>query len=146
MKILAENRRARFDYNILEKYDAGIELEGFEAKSAILGRANLAGAYATVKEGEVWLTNCDIPPYQPQNTPEGYDAKRPRRLLLQRAEIAELTGRVQERGLTLVPLKMYIKSNLVKVELGLCRSRKQADKREYLKKKAAEREIRQFGA
>jgi SsrA-binding protein len=144
MKTLSENRRARFDYDILEKYDAGIELRGFEAKAAVLGRASLAGAYATVKDGEVWLTNCDIPPYQPKNTPEGYDPKRPRRLLLKREEIAGLIGRTKEKGLTLVPLRMYIKSHLVKVELGLCRSRNKADKRENLKKKAAEREMKRF--
>ncbi|MCL4404183.1 SsrA-binding protein SmpB [Patescibacteria group bacterium] len=144
MKTLSENKRARFDYEFLEKYDAGIELKGFEAKAAVLGRVNLAGAYATVKDGEVWLTNCDIPPYQPKNMPADYDSKRPRRLLLTRGEIAELIGRTKEKGLTLVPIQMYSKSHLVKVELGLGRSRKKADKREVLKKKAAEREIRDF--
>ena len=144
MKTLSENKRARFDYDFIEKYDAGIELKGFEAKAAVLGRANLSGAYATVRDGEVWLTNCDIPPYQPKNTPDGYDPKRPRRLLLTHGEIGELIGRTKEKGLTLVPIRMYSKSHLVKVELGLGRSRKKADKREVLKKKAADREIRNF--
>ncbi len=144
MKTLAENRRVRFDYDISERYDAGIELKGFEAKAVVLGHANLAGAYAVVKENEVWLINCDIPPYQPKNTPPDYDSKRPRRLLLKREEIAELVGRTKEKGLTLVPIKIYNKSHLVKVELGLGRSRKKADKREALKKKATDREIRNF--
>ncbi len=144
MKTLSENKRARFDYDFLEKYEAGIGLKGFEAKAVVLGRANLSGAYATVKDGEIWLTNCDIPPYQPKNTPEDYDQKRPRRLLLTHEEIGELIGRTKEKGLTLVPVRMYTKGHLVKVELGLGRSRKKADKREVLKKKAADREMRNF--
>ena len=141
---MSENKRAHFDYDFIEKYDAGIELKGFEAKAVVLGRANLSGAYATVKGGEVWLTNCDIPPYQPQNTPEGYDSKRSRRLLLTHGEIDELIGRTKEKGLTLVPIRMYSKSHLVKVELGLGRALKKADKREALKEKATLREIRNF--
>lgn len=143
MPVLAENKRAFYDYEILEKYGAGIQLAGFETKSARLGRMNLAGAYALIRNDEAWLLNADIPPYQVANTPPEYDPRRTRKLLLKKSEIKELIGKLSQKGLTLLPLKAYTKGrrNLVKIELGLARGRKTRDRREYLRKKEALKEI-----
>lgn len=141
MKPLSENRRATFDYEILERIEAGIELFGHEVKSVKAGRGNLAGTYAIIRGGEIFLINCQIPPYQQGNVPDDYDPSRTRRLLLHKTEIRELTGKLKERGLSLLALSFTTKKNLVKVELGLGRSRKAHDKREVLKKRAVQREI-----
>lgn len=143
MQDLAENRRARFDYEILETLEAGAELLGLEVKSVRAGRMNLGGSYAVIRGGELWLLNADIPPYQPGNTPKDYDSKRSRRLLLHKEELKGLIGKLHEKGLTLVPLRAYSKKNIIKIELGIARSRRKGDKREVLKKRAVEREMRQ---
>lgn len=145
MENIAENRRARFDYDISETYEAGIELLGHEVKSAKGGRFQIAGARVLVRNGEAWLVNSHIPPYQPKNTPAGYEEDRSRRLLLTREEIKQLTGALQEKGQILVPLRAYLKRGFIKLELGLGRSRKKSDKRETLKKRAHEREMRVGG-
>ncbi len=149
MKALAENRQARFDYSILETIEAGIVLFGFEVKAVKSGKMNLTGSYARVKGNEVWLINASIQPYQPGNTPKDYDPERTRRLLLTTKEIKRLTGKEHESGLTLIPLKAYIKGRLpagrhglVKLELGLGRHKKKSDKREVIKKREADRDIR----
>lgn len=142
MKTLSENRRARFDYNVLETLEAGVVLTGQEVKSVKGGRLNLTGSYAVIRKGEVWLLNSEIPAYQPKNAPPDYDAKRSRRLLLKKEEIKSLTGKLHEKGLVLVPLMAYPKKSFIKIELGVGRSRKKSDKRELLKKRAAEREMR----
>jgi len=142
MPSLSENRRAKFDYDILEKLEAGVELLGPEVKSAKGGRFEVAGAYAIIRKNEAWLINSKIPAYQPKNTSPDYNPERTRKLLLNQFEIKNLIGRLQEKGLSLIPLRVYLKKNLVKVELGLARSRKKGDKREYLKKKTARREMR----
>ena len=141
---LAENKRAYFDYDILDKYEAGIELLGFEVKSIKNGRINLSGSYVVIKENQAWLINADVSPYQPKNMPENYDSKRTRRLLLKRSEINTLIGKTHEKGLTLMPLKVYTKnaSGRIKIEFGLGRSRKKADKREVIKKRDTEKEMR----
>lgn len=141
MANLAENRKAWFDYEILEKYDAGVELKGFEVKAVKAGKIDIAGTFAVVRGNEIWLLSANIPPYQPRNTPADYDPKRSRRLLLQRHEIAELIGKMKERGLTLLPLKVYTKGNLVKIELGLGRGKRGPDKRQAIKKRESRREI-----
>ena len=151
---MAENRRARFDYEILETFEAGIELRGFEVKAVKSGRVNLAGSFALPRahstssgqatsrgDAEIWLLNCDIPPYQPKNTPHDYDPKRSRRLLLKKAEIKYLLGSITSRGLRLIPIKIYTKNNRIKLELGLGKAKRQIDKRESLKKKEIKREI-----
>jgi len=138
----ARNKRAYFDYEILDKFEAGIQLKGFEVKAIKSGRLNLAGSHVIVRDNGVQLLNADIPPYQPMNTPEGYDSKRTRRLLLNKDEIKSLVGKAHEAGLTLVPLRVYSKRDLIKVEIGLAKSRKAKDKRELLKKRATLREIR----
>jgi len=141
-KPLAENRRARFDYEILETLEAGIELKGHEVKSVKSGRLGIAGSYAVIRGGEAWLLNSQIPPYQPKNTPPDYDPTRTRRLLLRSDEIKRLVGVLKEKSVTLVPLNAHLKRGIVKIELGIGRSKKKSDKREVLKKRAAEREMR----
>jgi len=143
MKALSENRRARFDYKISDTFEAGIELMGFEVKSAKSGRMQLAGSYAIVRGGEAWLINSQIPPYQPNNTPAGYEPSRPRRLLLHRDEIKKLIGALKAKAF-LIPLRAYLKNGFVKIELGLGKPRKKSDKRELLKKRAAEKEMKKF--
>ena len=141
MSDLAVNRRAYFDYEILQTYEAGIELRGFEVKAVKAGRINLAGAYALIRGNEAWLLNASIPPYQQKNTPAGYDPQRTRRLLLHTSEIKELTGAASQKGLTMVPLKVYTTHNRVKVLLGLGRHKKKEDKREKIKRRDTQREI-----
>lgn len=143
-KTVAENRRARFDYEISEKFDAGIELLGFEVKSAKAGRMQIAGSYVLIRDGQAQLLNSQIPPYQPKNTPAEYDPGRTRHLLLHKKEIAELTGRLREK-FSLIPLRVYLKNGFVKIELGLGKPRKKSDKRDLLKKRTAEREIQRGG-
>ncbi len=145
--VISTNKRAYFDYEILETYEAGIELRGYEVKSIKTGRINLAGSYVVIKNNQAWLLNSDIPAYQPKNTPDDYNSKRTRRLLLQKSEIKNLVGRVQEKGLTLLPLKVYTKgkSGKIKIEIGLGKSRKKADKRELIKKREVERDIKRMG-
>ncbi|MEK7195851.1 MAG: SsrA-binding protein SmpB [Patescibacteria group bacterium] len=140
---IARNKRAYFDYDIQEKLEAGIELKGFEVKSVKAGRINLGGSYVIIRGDEAYLINTDIPPYQPKNAPEGYDPHRNRKLLLNASEIRYLLGKAQEIGLTLVPLRVYLKRNLIKLEIGLGRSRKAKDKRDLLKKRSDLREIRE---
>ena len=141
MKTVAENRRARFDYEIVETLEAGIELRGFEVKSVKLGRMGIAGSYALIKNGEAWLLGAQIPPYQPKNTPPDYDPARTRRLLLRSEEISRLSGKLKEKSVALVPLRAYLKHGLVKIELGLGKARKKADKRELIKRRDAQREM-----
>lgn len=139
---IAENRRARFDYEIARTYEAGVELQGHEVKSAKGGRLQIAGAHVIVRGGEAWLVNAHIPPYQTGNTPDGYEEDRARRLLLSRDEIKELQGALVDKSRHVVPLRAYLKHGLIKIELGLGRSRRKSDKREVLKKKAHQHEIR----
>ena len=141
MDVLSVNKRATFDYEILEKFNAGIELTGHEAKSVKMGRINTAGAHAIVRRNEVFLVGAEIPSFQPTNSPDDYDMGRTKKLLLKKEEIKYILGKIQS-GLTLVPLKVYTNRGFVKVELGLGRGLKKHDKRELLKKRETEREIR----
>ena len=142
MKELSKNKRAYFDYNILEKIEVGIELLGFEVKAAKSGKIDLSGSYARIKDGQAWLVGASISPYQPKNTPAEYDPSRDRRLLLTKKELRTLSGKHNEAGLTVVPLRAYIKGRLVKIELGLARSKKKWDKRDVIKKRESDTEIR----
>ncbi len=139
---LSRNKRAYFDYHILEKFEAGIVLSGPETKAAKIGRLNLAGSFVIIKNNEAWLINAQIPPYQAGNTPKGYEPARNRKLLLSKKEIKTLVGKTKESGLTVVPLRAYIKGNRIKLEIGLARHKKMADKRETIKKRETEREMR----
>jgi SsrA-binding protein len=141
MKTLAENRKARFDYQILETFEAGIVLEGHEVKSIKLGRAGLSGSYVIIKNEEVFLLNANVSPYQPKNTPSNYDRTRNRKLLLNKKEIKYLNGKSQQKGLTLVPLRLYTRKGKIKLEFGVARGTKRFDKKEIIRKKDIEREI-----
>jgi SsrA-binding protein len=142
MKEATVNRKAYFDYEIMETYEAGIELFGFEVKAIKTGRLNLTGSFAVIKDKEAWLLNANIPAYQPKNAPKNYDPIRTRRLLLHKKELKELIGASAQKGLTIVPLKMYNKKGLIKILIGLSRHKKQKDKRETIKKRDIEREVR----
>jgi len=141
MKVLAENKKARFNYEVLEKFEAGMVLSGHEVKAAKLGRISLGGSYVILRNNEPFLLNANISPYQPKNTPKNYDPSRLRKLLLNKNEIRYLIGKSQQKGLTLVPLRMYTKGCKIKLEFGIARGRKQAGKKELLKKRAIDREI-----
>lgn len=140
-KLISDNRQARFQYEILETYEAGIELLGTEVKSIRQGRVNLRDGYASVRNGEVWLENVHISPHGTTNKAYNHEAKRTRRLLMRRDEIRKLIGKVEQKGLTLVPLKMYMKRGWVKVVIALAKGKKLHDKRETLKRKQEKREI-----
>jgi SsrA-binding protein len=141
MGILAENKKAYFNYEILETFEAGISLIGQEVKSIKSGRINLAGSYVVFQNEELYLINADIPPYQPKNAPPDYNPRRSRKLLLRKKEIKYLIGRSRQKGLTLLPLRVYTKRGKIKLGFGLARGRKKASKKELLKKRAIEREI-----
>lgn len=143
-KIVAENRRACFDYEILQTFTAGIALLGYEVKSAKAGRMQLTGSYAIIDGATPKLLNTTISLLQPKNAPEDYDEKRTRVLLLQKQEIDFLSGKLKEKQLTLVPICVFIKTGLVKIELGLARSRKNFDKREYIKKRETDNDMRRY--
>lgn len=140
-RIAISNRRARFEYEILDSYEAGIVLLGSEVKSLRQGKANLQDSYAVLKNGEVWLLNMHINPYEQANR-FNHDPVRTRKLLMQKSEIRKLIGKTHEKGLTLVPLKVYFKKGLVKIEIGLARGKKLHDKRETIKERDTEREMR----
>jgi SsrA-binding protein len=141
-KEVAVNRQAFHNYEILERLEAGIVLTGTEIKSARDGRVNLKDAYGLVKSGEVWLLNCHISPYSHGNY-ANHDPLRTRKLLLNRSEIRKLIGRTTEKGLTLVPLRLYLKNGRLKCELALAKGRKLHDKREVSRMKTIEKEARQ---
>ncbi|MBI2642485.1 MAG: SsrA-binding protein SmpB [Candidatus Wildermuthbacteria bacterium] len=144
MDILAENRKAGFSFEILEKFQGGLALQGSEVKSARLGRMQIAGTYVVIKNGELWLVGSNIPPYQPKNTPSNFQAERSRKVLVQRRELNSLVGKTAERGLTLIPLKVYsTPAGKIKLEFALARHQKKWDKREKLKKEEVNREIQQ---
>jgi len=139
-RVVATNRRARYDYDILETYECGIVLQGSEVKSLRTGRAQLNDAYARVSNGEVWLFGVHIPPWQFATGFGAHDPDRRRKLLLHRGQIDELVGRTQQQALTLVPTKLYFKNGIAKVELALARGRRLYDKRRVLAAREAERE------
>ena len=135
------NRKAYFDYEILEKFEAGIELLGFEVKSVISGNAHMEGGRVLIRGGEAFLVGTTIPPYQPKNTPSNYEPDRTRKLLLHKKEVAYLAGKQNEHGLTLVPIKLYNKGHKIKLEFAVARGKKKYDKRETIKKRDAKRKI-----
>lgn len=138
----AENRKARFNYEILEKYEAGIEFLGTEVKSVRGGRMSLEGAFVIVRGGEAYLINSNIPPYQVKNAPKDYDPLRNRKLLLTKKEISKLAGSEKNKSLTIVPTSVYNKGRKIKVEIALVKGKKKFDKRETIKKRETDREIR----
>lgn len=138
---LITNKKAGFNYEILEKYVAGIELFGFEVKSLKNSQGSLEGAYVTVRGDEAYLVGMFIPPYQTNNTPKDYDPYRNRRLLLSKKEILDLKNTENAKGLTIVPISVYNKANLVKLDIAIAKGKKKFDKRETLKKQTSLRDM-----
>jgi SsrA-binding protein len=139
MPDIARNKQAAFKYNLLEKWEAGIQLLGSEVKSLRNGGVQMKDSYATLRDGEVWLQNMHIAPYA--HARDGHEPERPRKLLLKRGEIERLIGKTSEKGLTLIPTRIYWKGRHAKVEIALARGKNVQDKRRYLKEKDARREI-----
>jgi SsrA-binding protein len=140
-RLIAENRKARHDYHVLDTWEAGIVLLGTEVKAIREGRVNLRDSFARLERGEVWLLNVHISPYSHAGYAH-HDEKRQRKLLLHRSEIQKLTGRVAEKGLTLVPLELYFKDGRVKVALALAKGKQAHDKRETIRRREIDRETR----
>lgn len=143
MKVYVENKKAYFDYEVLEEFEAGISLNGQEVKSIKLGRANLSGSFVIIRNGEAFLIGCNIPPYQPKNAPADYEPERNRKLLLKKSEIKYLIGKTRQKGLTLIPIRVYSKNAKIKVLFGVAKHRKKFDKRETIKKREQEREMKE---
>ena len=140
IKIITDNKRATFEYHILERYEAGIELKGTEVKSLRTAKASLQDAFCRVENGEIFIYNLHIAPYDMGNR-FNHDSKRTRRLLLHKKEINKLYAKVREKGLTIVPLKMYFCGSLAKVEIALCQGKKLHDKRDAIAEKESKREM-----
>lgn len=144
MKIIAKNKRAYFDYFVVETLEAGLVLTGAEVKSVKAGHVNLKGSFVSLMDGEPKIMNCHISAYKHAKSKQtSYDPTRTRKLLLNRKEVSSLIGLSGQKGLTLLPLSVYTKNGFVKIELGLCRGKKLHDKRQILRKKTADREIAQ---
>jgi len=141
MKILVKNQKVFFNYEITDKYNAGVELLGFEVKSIKEGKGNMEGSYIIVRGGEAFLIGLDIPPFQQNNTPEDYDSKRNRRLLLSKKELGILAEIEKEKGLTLVPISLYNNGRRIKLELGVAKGKKKFDKRQTIKKRESDKEM-----
>jgi SsrA-binding protein len=139
VKIVAQNRAASYNYDLLDKLEAGLVLVGTEVKSLRQGKGSLREGYAEVKNGEAWLLNCHIPEYQPGG-PRNHDPLRPRKLLLNRRELDKLTSQIQQKGMTLVPTKIYFRDGMAKCELAVARGKKFHDRREAERRKEAKRE------
>lgn len=147
VKTITYNRRASFDYNLLEKYEAGLVLQGHEVKSIKNNRISLAGSFVVIKRTpklDAYLINAHIPAYQPKNAPPNYDETRSRKLLLRKNEINTLVGKISQKGLTLVPIRVYLKRGLVKLEFAVGKGKRKIDKREIIKKRETEREMRRI--
>lgn len=141
MKILAENKKAYFNYEILERFEAGISLIGQEVKSIKTRGVNLAGSYVVLRDEEVFWIGSHIHPYQPKNAPADYNPERWRKLLLKKSEIKYLIGKSKQKGLTLIPLRVYTKYRKIKLEFAIAKGKRKFDKRELIKKREAEKEI-----
>ena len=141
IKIIAKNRKAFFNYEILDRYEAGLVLTGSEIKSVRNGAVSLKEGFVRLKGGEAWLMSVHISPYNNATADTGHTPFRPRKLLLSRRELDSIAGRVQRRGLTIVPLKMYLKGNFAKLEIGLAKSKKKYDKRQDIIKRETDLEL-----
>lgn len=141
MKAYVSHKRAKFDFELLESFEAGIELLGTEAKAIRAGKGKLEGAHVVVRGDEVYLTGASIPPHQVANAPKSYEPERVRRLLLSKKEIARLEQKSEQQGLTVVPIMMYNKGRNIKVQIAIARGKKKADKRESIKARDTKRDI-----
>ncbi len=142
MPVLVKNKKATYNYHVLEKIEAGLVLTGQEVKAVRNGKASLFGSYVTIQNEQAYLVNCNISSYQQNNTPQDYDPRRKRKLLLKKAQIRQLVGKTKEKGVTLVPLSIYTRKNFIKLEVAVAKGKKKYDKRETVKKRDVEREIR----
>ena len=142
MDTLSENKRAAHDYDVKERFHAGIVLNGQEVKSIKLGRAQLAGSFVAAQRGELFWVGATIPAYQPANAPAGYQEERQRKLLLQKHEISRIIGSYENQGLTFLPIRLYTVKGKIKLEFALAKKHKKGDKRQLIKKREAEREMR----
>jgi len=141
MKIYSENKKALFDYEVLERFEAGVVLFGQEVKSIKTGHINLSGSYVSLTTGEPFLVGIKVPPYQPNNAGADYNVDRPRKLLLNKKEIDYLRGKSKEHGFSLIPLKVYDNSGRIKLEFGLAKGKRKYDKKEKIKKRDVQREV-----
>jgi len=141
MSTLIENKKAFFDYEILEKFEAGLELKGFEVKALRSKQGSILGARVILRAEEAYLIGMNLPPYQPLNAPKDYDPQRTRKLLLSKKEIKYLTGKAEERGLTIVPIRVYTKGRRIKTEVAVARGKKKHDKRQKIKEREDKRKI-----
>jgi SsrA-binding protein len=141
MSILLENKKVYFDYEILEKFEAGLQLRGWEVKSLKNKRGSLLAGRVIIRGNEAFLVGLDIPPYQPNNQPDNYEEQRTIKLLITKKEINYLEGKSKEKRLTIVPLRLYTKTGKVKLEIALVRGKKKFEKREKIKKRETERNI-----
>lgn len=141
MKVFTENKKALFNYYVLENFEAGISLNGQEVKSIKMGRVNLTGSYVILRDEEAYLIGAHIPAYQPKNAPANYDPERSRKLLLTKKELKYLLGKSRQKGLTMIPIKVYTNNGKIKLEFGIVRGKKKFDKREKIKKRETDREI-----
>lgn len=139
--VIATNKRAYFEYEILEKFEAGIVLTGQEVKSIKTGHISLAGSYVTMKDNEAWLINAHVPPYKMAGLLPSYEPTRSRKLLLRKRELFSLMGKIKQKGLTLVPLRVYTKKGKIKLEFGLARGKRKYEKRELIKKREIKKKI-----
>jgi len=142
MATFANNSKALFDYEILERFTLGLELLGLEVKSIKEGKMNLRGAFVAIRGNEAYLVSAEIPAYQPKNAPKDYDATRARRLLLTKDEVGKLRGAEQTKGLTIVPISVYNKGRFLKLDIAIARGKKKFDKRQAIKKRDVERDLK----
>lgn len=143
-KTLAYNKRVRFDYHLLETYEAGLVLLGTEVKSVRAGQMSLRGAFVTIHNNEAFLTNATIPPWQIKNTPADFDPSRPRRLLLKKSEVQHLIGSRKAGGLTIIPVRVYASRSNLKLEIALAKGKKKYDKKEQKKEQDIARDVDRF--
>ncbi len=144
MPLLATNKKALHNYHVQDKFEAGIVLTGAEVKSVKAGQINLMGSYISARDNTLWLVNCHISPYKMASTQHGYNPTHDRKLLLKRKEISSLIGTLTAKGLTVLPISVYTKGSLIKLEIGVCRGKKQHDKRETIKKRDAKRSMQRL--
>ncbi len=142
MQVYAENKKALYDYEIIERYEAGLVLSGQEVKSIRTGHINLTGSYVILKNTQPSLIGAKIPAYQPKNAPADYNPEQPRKLLLNQKEIDYLAGKVNERGFSLIPLKIFDKNGRIKLEFGLAKGKKAFNKKEKIKKRDVQRDMK----
>ncbi|MDP2683583.1 MAG: SsrA-binding protein SmpB [bacterium] len=144
MPTLTSNKYAYFNYQVLDEYEAGIILSGSEVKSVKTGQINLKGSYATLQDNELWLVNAHISPYPLSSSQQDYQPDQKRKLLLHKKELSSLIGKLKAKGLTLMPLSVYTKGSLIKIKIGVCRGKKDHDKREIIKKRESDINIRRL--